>query len=288
MQAAGRPCRSMRYLSVLILLTSLLAACGGGSSSPTSPSTTAATTTSTTTATTSTTATSSGGTSTTTASECRTFGNGSVSLSRRSSVGAFTHAPFNAADLSIITNGAETNDPRFTYQWIRNRGSAINIYAPADGVLVRIRHKTPNAQFASEDYDLFFLVACEPGRYLERDAIVRFNHITDPRADIRAAYRAGSLPSQEIGTEIVEYEDRQVPTSYIRVVAGELLGSTRGTPTANNFDFSIAVDDVTLCPFSALNEPHKSALLGLLGPQSATPTGPPVAGYPCQGFGRKP
>jgi hypothetical protein len=212
-----------------------------------------------------------------------------ITVGRTSSDGAFTHAPFNAADLSLITNGQETNDPRFAYNWIRNRGSRINIYAPADGVLVRLRHKTANAQFNSDDFDLFLLVACDPSQPVSRDTLVRFNHITHPRDDIRAAYAAGSLPSQDLTVDPpIEYEDRQVPLSNIAVKAGDLLGSTSGTPTGNNFDFMIAINNATVCPFTPLAEPHRATLLAMLGPQRVSPAGPPQPGYPCTGYGAAP
>ncbi|MGE3492977.1 MAG: hypothetical protein AB7N29_23470 [Vicinamibacterales bacterium] len=276
-----------------VCVLGLAVACGGGSSAPTAPSGTSTATSSSSSASTAGTSgaatdTATGTPATATSSECQIFGGGTLNISRRSADGAFTHAPFTATDLGVITNGQETNDPRFTYQWIRNRGSAVNIYAPADGVLVRLRHKTAGPNFPSDDFDLFFLVACEPGLYRDRDVMFRFNHITDPRDDIRAAYRAGSLPSQEIGAQVIEFEDRQVPTSNIRVSAGELLGSTRGTPGANNFDFQIGINNATVCPFAVLNEPHRSTLLAMMGPQSATPSGPPVPGFPCTGFGGMP
>lgn len=59
---------------------------------------------------------------------------------------------------------------------------------------------------------------------------------------------------------------------------GELIGYTTGTPTAHNRDFVIQISDKTACPFSVLGEPHKSTLLSLLGPKSASPNGPPTQG----------
>lgn len=265
--------------TLVAVLSALATACGG--SSPSSPSPVPGGSSA-----------GAGGSSSggSTSTQCSTFGNRRVTVTNRSTTGIFTHAPFNASDLALITNGIETNDPRFSYQWVRNRGSAVDIYAPADGVLVRIRHKVPRAEFPSEDYDMFFLVACDPNRPGAGEAIVRFNHITDPRADIRAAYAFGALPAPEFGAggSFDEREDRQVPTTNIAVRAGERLGSTRGTPTANNFDFMIAIDNVTVCPFTVLNEPHRAALLGLLGPQSASPAGPPVPGFACTGYGGAP
>lgn len=273
----------MKTLTLLLILC-LSIACGGGGSAPTTPSPAP-------------TATSPApGTPTTTTppaaapTQCRTVGDRLVTVGRTSADGIFTHAPFDAADLALITNGVETNDPRFAYQWIKNRGASINIYAPADGVLIRLRHKAENLPiFPSDDFDLIFLAACDPARPGERDAIFRFNHITDPRPDIRAVYGFGALPAPDLSvTPGIEHEERQVPTTNIAVKAGELLGSTRGTPTARNFDFAIAIANATVCPFTALSEPHRSALLGLLGPQTRSPSGPPVPGYPCQGYGGAP
>jgi hypothetical protein len=192
-----------------------------------------------------------------------------VTVGHTSADGLFTSAPFEASDLSLITNGEETNDRRFSYQWIRD-GRQASLFAPADGVLVRIRHKTENPpDFPSDDYDLFFLVACDPDA---RDTLLRFNHVTDPRPDIKSAYAFGPLPAPSFNP-FEEHEERQVPTTNIQVRAGELLGTTTGTPFAHNFDFMISVNNVATCPFVVLSEPYRSTLLGLLGPLSASPGG---------------
>lgn len=220
---------------------------------------------------------------------CAAFGGRTVNVGYTSPTGVFTHTPFRAQDLAMITNGEETNDPRFAYQWIRKQGERIDIYAPADGVLVRMRHKAENLPiFPSDDFDLFFLVACDPARPGSGDVVVRFNHITDPRPDIKAAYGFGSLGAPVFTPVFEEREDRQVPLVNIAVKAGDYLGSTSGTPVARNFDFQIGINEVSVCPFSVLNEPHRSDLLTLLGPQSATPSGPPVPGYACKGYGMRP
>ena len=153
-----------------------------------------------------------------------------VSVGRTSATGAFTHAPFDVADVAIITNGVETNDPRFSYAWIKNRGASINVYAPADGVVTKIQHKAPNLPiFPSDEFDLIFLAACDPARPVERDSQFRFNHTTDPRPDLKAAYGFGSLPAPDLSvTPVIDYEERQIPTVNIAVKAGELLGTTRG------------------------------------------------------------
>ena len=264
----------MRYLSVLVIACGLATACGGGSSptAPTEPSDS-----------------SPGGATTPPAAstQCSAFGGRNVTVGRTSSTDLFTDAPFNASDLSLITNGDETNDRRFSYQWIRD-GRRAPLFAPADGVLVRIRHKAANLpDFPSDDYDLFFLVACDPDNPVARDTLVCFNHVTDPRPDIKSAYAFGPLPAPSFNP-FEEHEERQVPTTNIQVRAGELLGTTTGTPFAHNFDFMISVNNVATCPFVVLSEPYRSTLLGLLGPLSASPGGPPVLGYPCQGYGGSP
>jgi hypothetical protein len=224
---------------------------------------------------------------------CTSYGGRTVPVWHTSAAGIFTHTPFAAADLNLITNGKETNDPRFSYQWVKSSpGQAtvapINIYAPADGVLIRVRHKARNLpEFDSDDYDLFLLVACDPTRP-DKTTIVRFNHITEPRPDIKAAFAFGALGAPVFTPVFNEHEERQVPVTNIVVRAGDYLGRTSGTPVAHDFDFMIAVDDVSVCPFSVLAEPARTQLLNKLGPQSASPFGPPVSGYPCEGYGGRP
>ena len=219
---------------------------------------------------------------------CSAYGNRSVNIGYTSPLGVFTRPPFHADDLSIITNGEDTNDARFSYQWIKNQGELIDIFAPADGVLVRIRHKAENLpDFASDDFDLFFLIACDPDQPAMRDTVVRFNHITNPRPDIKAAYAFGELGAPTFNP-FDEHEDRQVPLTNIAVKAGDYIGSTSGTPFARNFDFLIGIDQIPVCPFSVLEEPHRTMLMNLLGPLEATPFGPPVAGFSCSGYGGSP
>jgi len=266
----------LTFTFTLMLFVGLSMACGGGNSTPTTPSPSGPST--------------AAPTPVPAPTLCTTVGNRMVSVGRTSATGAFTHAPFDAADVALITNGVETNDPRFSYPWIKNRGSAINVYAPADGVLIRVRHKAENLPiFPSDDFDLIFLVACDPARPGGRDSVFRFNHITDPRPDIKAAYGFGALPAPDSSVNpSIEYEERQVPTTNIAVKAGELLGATRGTPAARNFDFAIAIEDATVCPYTVLNEPHRAILLALLGPQIRSPFGPPLPGYACTGYGGAP
>lgn len=219
---------------------------------------------------------------------CKSYGGRTVPVWHTSADGLFTHTPFRAEDLSLITNGDETNDPRFSYQWVKSRGDKINIYAPADGVLIRIRHKAKNLpEFDSNDYDLFFLASCDPA-IPDKNVVIRFNHITDPRPDLLAAFGYGDQGAPSFKPVFEEREDLQVPVENIVVRAGDWLGATSGTPVARDFDFQIAIDDVTVCPFSVLAEPHRTQLLNMLGPITASPFGPPAPGYACKGYGRRP
>lgn len=218
--------------------------------------------------------------STTTSPKVETTGCGSNSAE------LFTASPFNASDISMITNGTETNDPRFAYVWVKAPYSKIPLYAPADGVLTAIRHLTANKVFPSDDFQVQFNLSTTCSDYW------RFNHLTDPRADIRAAYSYGNKCSScfdDSGNPTARHEEYEKPGSAIKVKAGELIGYTSGTPFAHDFDFVIQISDKTVCPMSVLAEPHKSKLLAMLGPgpKSAQPSQIPQPGYACVGYGAK-
>jgi len=197
------------------------------------------------------------------------------------SAGLFTAAPFKSSDISMITNGNETNDARFAYVWVKEPYTKIPLYAPADGVLTTIRHLTATKFFPSDDFQLVFNLSTTCGDYW------RFNHVTDPRADIRAAYSYGDKCSScfdDNGNPTARYEEYEKPGTAIKVKAGELIGYTSGTPSAHNFDFAIQISDKTVCPMSVLAEPHKSSLLAMLGPTSSLV---PQPGYACVGYGAR-
>lgn len=186
----------------------------------------------------------------------------------------------------MITNGNETNDARFAYVWVKAPVTKIPLYAPADGVLTTIRHLTATKFFPSDDFQLVFNLSTTCGDYW------RFNHVTDPRADIRAAYSYGDKCSScfdDNGNPTARYEEYEKPRTAIKVKAGELIGYTSGTPSAHDFDFAIQISDKTVCPMSVLAEPHKSTLLAMLGPgpKSANPSSVPQPGYPCEGYGAR-
>ena len=197
--------------------------------------------------------------------------------------GAFKELPFDVSNIKLVTLGKDTNDPRFVYPWVKS-GSA-KIFAPADGVLFKIRHKVfvENGKNGN-DYDMFFQVDC--------GTVYRFNHITDPRADIKATYPAGDLASGDYANGGLDIPERVIPLKAIRVKAGESLGSTSGTPTAHDFDFAVGVaaeapkpgETMSVCPFSVFNEPHKTNLMNLLGPKSGSPTPGFACDVPSQKF----
>jgi len=197
------------------------------------------------------------------------------------SAGLFTASPFKSSDISRITNGNEGNDPRFAYVWVKEPYTKIPLHAPADGVLTAIRHLTATKFFPSDDFQLVFNLSTTCGDYW------RFNHVTDPRADIRAAYSYGDKCSScfdDNGNPTARYEEYEKPGTAVKVKAGELIGYTSGTPFAHNFDFAIQISDKTVCPMSVLAEPHKSSLLAMLGPTSSLV---PQPGYACVGYGAR-
>lgn len=192
---------------------------------------------------------------------------------------AFTDLPFKIDEIKVVTLGKETNDPRFLYPWVNTaKYQKTNIYAPANGKLYMIRHKVYEVDSKKgNDYDIFFAVDCK--------TVYRFNHISNPRDDIKATYPAGDLPSGDYANGGQDIAERVKPKKAIVVKAGESLGYTVGTPTARNFDFAVGVstskegDKLAVCPFSVFSEPNKSDLMALIGPKA---TGQPQAGYKCE------
>lgn len=191
---------------------------------------------------------------------------------------AFKEMPFKVNQVKVVTLGKETNDPRFVYPWVNtDTTDRTEVFAPADGKLYMIRHKVYEIDGKKgNDYDMFFAVDCK--------TVYRFNHISNPRDDIKATYPAGDLPSGDYANGGLDIPERVKPTTAITVKAGESLGYTHGTPIARNFDFAVGLsksregDKLATCPFNVFSDPNKSQLLGLLGPKT---TGQPQAGYKC-------
>lgn len=196
--------------------------------------------------------------------------------------GAFTASPFNLDTVRMFINGSEWNgtDPRFSYVLIRDEGAPIPIYAPAPLLLVKIRYKDGfEAQRTREegDWDFTFLVSC--------DVQVRVNHVNQPGEKLLAAYGYGTEPGTywENGEQI-DIEAKMIPAAEVRFEAGELLGFTQGTPSAN-FDYVIGVNGNSVCPWEVFEEPVRSSLLAKLGPPPGAPDDGPVPDWPCAGYG---
>jgi len=197
--------------------------------------------------------------------------------------GALTSSPFDLSTIRMFINGAEGNgtDPRFSYVQIANEDDRVPIYAPAPMLLVKMRLKDGFVQGSTRengDWDLTFLVSC--------DLQIRINHITEPDARILAAYGYGSEPGttwNEAG-EKTDNEEMMVPVTEVRLEAGDLIGYTQGT-RASNFDYVVAIDNITVCPWEQFTEPLRSELLAKLGPPPDRPTAGPVAGWACTGYG---
>lgn len=197
--------------------------------------------------------------------------------------GALTVSPFDLSTIRMFINGSEGNgtDPRFSYVQIAEEDALVPIYAPAPMLLVKMRLKDGFAVGATRetgDWDLTFLVSC--------DLEIRINHITEPDPVILAAYGFGDEPGttwNEAG-EKTDVEEMMEPVAEVRLEAGDLIGYTRGT-FASNFDFVVAVDQITVCPWEQFTEPVRSDLLAKLGPPPAAPGDGPVAGWPCTGYG---
>ncbi len=191
---------------------------------------------------------------------------------------AFTHLPFKLSQLKLITNGKDTNDSRFVYPWVNtDAGDRTEIFAPATGKLYLIRHKVFEIDGKkSDDFDMFFAVDCK--------TVYRFNHITNPRDDIKATYPGGELPSGDYANGGLDIPERVKPKTLITVKAGEPLGYTKGTPIAHNFDFAIGVstsregDKLAICPLTVFKDPFKTQMADLFGPKA---TGKPQAGFKC-------
>jgi hypothetical protein len=175
-------------------------------------------------------------------------------------------------------------DPRFAYVTIASPDRLIPIYAPAPMLLVGIRPKdtasVPN-QFAmrATDWDLTFVVSC--------NTQVRINHITEPSQRVRDAWGFPGLFATwwlPDGTQ-VSSEERQVPMREVRFKPGDVIGYTQGTVLASNFDYVVAVNDISVCPWSVFNEPLQTEIMEKLGPKMLSPNDGPVPGWPCQGYG---
>lgn len=184
-------------------------------------------------------------------------GHDMVQVPKESTDGAFIHALTNIDSIDHIAAGNQAPDQRFTYLWIKG-SQRIPIFAPADGTLIKISYKTrvdidPNMSFP--DYDLTFLVDCH--------TMYRINHITDPSPEI-AALKPNVKPLALGVNRPAPSDEATKPKQYIKVKAGQQIGTTTGTPSAHNWDFGIFVDAQATCPYEKFNEPIRSSWLALI------------------------
>lgn len=104
-----------------------------------------------------------------------------------------------------------------THAYIGTDHIRVPIYAPAD-----IRLAT-GSYYENGPYTLVFQVSCQVS--------IRFNHITEPSAAIKAAFPA--LPA---GPNESRYQDLSAHPSF---KAGDLIGYTTGTSESGNWDFGV-------------------------------------------------
>lgn len=193
-----------------------------------------------------------------------------VEIARESSDGAFTASITDIDKISVISPGKLVGDARLTYLWIKDK-QRVPVFAPADGTLIHINYKTRvdlPPGMSKPDYDLLFLVDCK--------TMYRLNHITDPNPEI-AALKPIAEPLQLGKGHAAPSDKDTTPKVNIIVKAGQQIGTTTGTPAAQNFDFGLFIDQVSVCPYEKFNEPIRSAWLTLLGD-----TTKPIKGTPCE------
>lgn len=189
----------------------------------------------------------------------------STSQSCSTTPAAFTTAITNISSISKITPGNGTGDARYTYLWIKNN-QKIPIFAPANGTLIKITYKVRTdlpSSMSKPDYDLAFQADCHTTYVI--------NHITDPRADIAGVKPISEPIKLQPGSGVNDSDT--LPTKTVTVQAGEQIGTTTGTPVANNFDFGIFVDNNATCPYEKFAEPIRSSWLALFGSSSCSVSG---------------
>ncbi len=104
-----------------------------------------------------------------------------------------------------------------THAYIGTNHARVPIYAPADMTL------QTGSYYANGPYTVVFQVTCQ--------VTLRFNHITEPTAAIRAAF-----PSTPAGVNESRYIDLSAHPS---LKAGDLVGYTTGTTESGNWDFGV-------------------------------------------------
>lgn len=177
--------------------------------------------------------------------------------------------PTNPEFIQVINPGSSINaDTRNTYLTNKN-AEPVPIIAPADGTLIFIEYKTrtdlgPN--MSSPDYDIAFAADC--------NTIYRINHITNLSKAIKALSPLNEPAQITPGNPISEQDS--TPLEEYMVQAGDILGTTTGTPTAHNWDFVVFIQGQATCPYDILPSSQRSEWLSLLGPSNS-----PVKGTAC-------
>ncbi len=100
-----------------------------------------------------------------------------------------------------------------TYVFIKPEVVEVPVYAPTDMDLINVTDD-------GADFGLMFRASCE--------AVLRFGHITNPVSSIRNL----------AVTQGISMFEGQAPT-LLQVSAGDLIGTTSGTPQARSFDFGV-------------------------------------------------
>lgn len=160
--------------------------------------------------------------------------------------------------ISYITPGKAVFDSRFTYLSIKDK-QRIPVYAPASSTLIRIFYKKRLDEPASTkpDYDMVFTVDCH--------TTYRLNHISDPNSDI-VALTPITEPMQIGSSGIIDLTEAKItPKQHFTIEAGQQIGTTTGTSEAQNWDFSVYINNAAVCPYEQYAEPIRAQWLALLG-----------------------
>ncbi len=154
------------------------------------------------------------------------------------------------------------NFSEHTYVFIKSDVTEVPVYAPTDMDLI-------NVTFDGTDYQPMFRASCE--------VVIRFGHITNPIPAIR------DLATNQ-GISMFEGQ----PPTLLQVSAGELIGTTSGTPQAKSFDFGVYHSERPLtflnndrfhpvetfryasCPYDYYGATLRNQMYDLFGPKPLT------------------
>lgn len=116
------------------------------------------------------------------------------------------------------------------FLWIdTSKTDKMPIYAPVDADLVRGVYKISKT-VETIDYDLHFQVSCEIWFYV--------NHISDPVDKIKKFFPSTPASLNTSGSSTTSDNFTQI-SPPLHFSAGDLIGYTKGTAQAHNFDFAV-------------------------------------------------